>query len=64
MITKICPIMNASIMYPSPSSEGFQPCREERCQWWTYAYTIEGMPLYDCAMVIGAKKNSEGTIPI
>lgn len=56
---KICPLSFAA------GSELLDyKCEQDLCQFWTGAYTIEGIWIADCAIVIGARKNAEGKIPV
>lgn len=55
---KICPLF---VMSPADVKS---ECIGPRCQWWIDAYTIENIQIFDCAMVINAKKNSEGKVPV
>ena len=65
MKVKICPLKLAGSFANSDKETDFHnECIEALCQWWTSAYTTEGFTVYDCAMVIGAKSNSEGKIPV
>ena len=65
MKEKHCPIFELAVMANPNEDPGYTTfCTQNGCQWWTSAYTTENIEVYDCAIVIGAKKNSEGKIPV
>jgi len=72
MSDKLCPLFVAGILGNAGPGKGFTPtkafetvlCKGSKCQWWTYADTIEGFEIFDCAMVIVARSNAEGKIPV
>lgn len=56
-IPKLCPMQSVSGRVP-------KLCEQERCTWWTGAYTTESITIYDCAIVIIAMKDSSGHIVV
>lgn len=58
MKDKICPIFSINTV------SGFQKCIQNKCQFWTYLYSVEDIEIWDCCFVLLAKKNSEGKIPV
>jgi hypothetical protein len=55
-----CPLRFSSD-FPYPEDK---ECIEDLCQFWTSAFTTENIEIFDCALVIGARKNAEGKIPV
>lgn len=62
--TDICPLFVIA-GFTIKKSLGYAKCKKENCRWWISGYTTEmGRKTYDCAIVINAKKNSDGFIVI
>lgn len=71
MENKICPLFVSAIV-SNPNRDvdtiGGADCLKEKCMWWTGAIHIQNHPEargameYNCALVILAMKNSEGTV--
>jgi hypothetical protein len=70
---KFCPLFSMGVLansYVIPNMNNpdllkkATHCRWDFCQLWTSAYTTEGIEIFDCAFVIGARKNAEGKIPV
>lgn len=40
------------------------PCLEDKCQFWTAAYTVTGEVRVGCADVVNACKDSNGSVPV
>lgn len=53
---QMCPIMS--------KGKKAQQCLKTYCQWWTSVDTIEGIEIWNCAIVIMAMKNDDGKIPV
>lgn len=66
MKEKFCPLMMAGCLGGTNVKDPDLDlrCVDTMCQWWTSAFTTEDIEIFGCAMVIGAKTNSEGKIPV
>ena len=61
MDEKTCPLANVFAGTDYDMKESFL-CGKGNCQWWTNHYTVEGRQVWDCAITLLAKRNSEGLI--
>jgi hypothetical protein len=70
MRERFCPLkrmdieLNIRLQTTENDDPSYFVCAKEYCQWWTSAYTTEGIEIWNCALVIGAIKNSDGKIPV
>jgi len=57
---KQCPLKFSNLL----NSDYERRCIKEECKFWSSAYTIENIQIFDCCIVLDALKNSEGKIPV
>lgn len=62
-----CPLLRAAVTgasadetLPKDVFPTYCACIEHRCMFWTQTYTIEGLPIQDCAIPIIAMRNQDG----